>query len=86
VGVTLSRRRKADLESSRIGIQTLASLTHLRPLKQRILFLHQSVQNQFSTVTLIHKSVATKLYVKTSHMSNQQKAAFVGDIFRIRCF
>jgi hypothetical protein len=27
--VCLSRRQKADLESSRIGVQTLASLTHI---------------------------------------------------------
>jgi hypothetical protein len=49
--VCLSRRRKADLESSQICLQTLVSLTHLRPLTLRIPFLHQSVKNQFSTVT-----------------------------------
>jgi hypothetical protein len=47
----LSRRRNADLESSQIYFQILASLTHLGPLNLRIPFLHQSVQNQFSTVT-----------------------------------
>jgi hypothetical protein len=82
----LSRRWKADLEFSRIGIQTLASLTHLSPLNLRISFLHQSVQNQFSTVTRFQKSVVTKPYVEMSHMSNQQKAEFVSDVFHIRSF
>jgi hypothetical protein len=43
----------------------------------------QSVQNLPRTGTLHQNAVATKLYFETGHMSNQQKAEFVGDIFHI---
>jgi hypothetical protein len=84
--VCLSRRRKDDLDSSRIDIQTLANLTHLTPLNLRIPFLHQSIQNQFSTVTGLQKSIATKPYAEMSYISNQKKVEFVGDVFHIRNF
>jgi hypothetical protein len=81
--ICLSRRLKADLESSRISIQTLASLTHLMAKKPDQTSAVQSVHNLSRTVVEFQSTVATKLYVETSHMSNQQKAKFVGDVFYI---
>jgi hypothetical protein len=46
----------------------------------------QSVQNLSSTETWLQKSVVTKPYVETSHMSNQLKSEFVDDIFPIQSF
>jgi hypothetical protein len=43
----------------------------------------QSVHSLSRTETEIQSTVATKPYVKTSGISNQQKAEFVGDVFRI---
>jgi hypothetical protein len=82
----LSRRRKSDLESFRICIQTLASLTHLVAQKPDQKPAVQYVHNLSRTEIEIQSTVATKPYVKMSRMSNQQKAEFVGDIFRIQSF
>ncbi len=82
----LSRRQKADLVSSQICFQTLVTLTHLRPQDLRIPFLHQYIQNHFSTVTWLQKSVAVKPYVETSRMGNQQKAEFINRSFWIQNF
>jgi hypothetical protein len=84
--VCLSRRRKADLESSRIDIHTLASLTHLVAQKPDQTSAVQSVHNLSRTEIDIQSTVATKPYVATSHMSNQQKAEFVGNVFHIQSF
>jgi hypothetical protein len=82
----LSKRRKADLESPRICIQTLASLTHLVAQKPDQTLAVQSIHNLSRTETEIQSIVATKPYIKTSLMSNQQKDEFVDDVFHIRCF
>jgi hypothetical protein len=79
--VCSSRHLKTNLESSRIGIQTLASITHLLAQKPDQTLVVQSVCNLSRTETDIQSTVATKPYVETSHMSNQQKAKFVGDVF-----
>jgi hypothetical protein len=84
--VCLSRRRKADLESSRIVIQTLASLTYLVVQKPNQMHAVQSVHSLSRTETEIQSTVATKPYVETSCMSSQQKSEFVGNIFHIRSF
>jgi hypothetical protein len=81
--VCWSKRRKADLESSRISIQTLASLTHLVASKPDQTPAVQSVHNLSRIETDLQSTVAIKPYVETSHMSNQQKAEFIGDIFCI---
>jgi hypothetical protein len=81
--VCFSRHRKANLESSRIGIQTLASPTHRVAQKPDQTPVVQSVCNLSRTETDIQSTVATKPYVETSHMSNQQKAKFVIDVFCI---
>jgi hypothetical protein len=41
----------------------------------------QAVQDLSSNETWLQKSVATKPYVKTSRMSNQQKDEFIGNRF-----
>jgi hypothetical protein len=81
--VCLSRLWKADLESSRISIQTLVSLTHILAQKPDQTPAVRSVHNLCRTETEIQSTVATKPYVKTSRMSNQRKAEFVGDVFCI---
>jgi hypothetical protein len=81
-----NRRQNANLESSRIGIQTLASLTHLVAQKHDQIPAVQSVHNLSRTETELQGTVATKPYVETSCISNHQKAKFVGDVFHIRCF
>jgi hypothetical protein len=47
--VCLSRHRKADLESFRSGIQTLATLTHLVAQKRHRTLAVQSVHNMSRT-------------------------------------
>jgi hypothetical protein len=84
--VCVSRRRKADLESSRISIQTLVSLTHLMVQKPDQTPAVQSVHNLSRTETEFQSTVTTKRYVEMCRMSNQQKAEFVGDIFCIQSF
>jgi hypothetical protein len=69
--VGLSRRRKADLESSEIGIQTLTSLTHLVVQKPNQMHAVQYVHSLSRTEIEIQSTVATKPYVETSHMSSQ---------------
>jgi hypothetical protein len=81
--VCLSRRQKADLESFRSGIHTLATLTHLVVLKPDRTPAVQSVHNLSRAEAGIQNTVATKPYVKMGHMSNQQKAEFIGDVFHI---
>jgi hypothetical protein len=44
----------------------------------------QSVLNVFRTEAEIQNAVTTKPYVEMSHMSNQRKDEFVGDIFHMR--
>jgi hypothetical protein len=41
----------------------------------------QSVHNLSRTEVGHQNAIAAKQYVETGHMSNQQKAEFVGDIF-----
>jgi hypothetical protein len=84
--VCLSRHQKADLISSRIGIQTRASLTYLVAQKPDQTPAVQSVHNPSRTETELQNTIATKLYVEMSCMSNQQKDEFVGDVFHIRSF
>jgi hypothetical protein len=79
--VCLSRHRKADLISFRSCIQTLASLTHFVALKPDRTLTVQSVHNVSRTKAALQNAVTTKLYVDMSHMSNQQKPEFIGDIF-----
>jgi hypothetical protein len=79
----LSRHWKFGLEYSKICIQTLVSLAHLVaqiPDQTRVV---QSVHNLSRTESELQSTVATKPYVKTGHMSNQQKSECVGDIFHI---
>jgi hypothetical protein len=54
--------------------------------KARISFQCTIHQKQFSTLTRLQKSIVTKLYVEIGHISNQQKAEFVDDIFHIQSF
>jgi hypothetical protein len=82
----LSRRQKADLEFFEICIQTVVSLTHLVAQNHDQTPAVQSVHNPSRTESEIQQAVATKLYVETGHMSNQQKAQFIGDIFPIQSF
>ncbi len=46
----------------------------------------QFVHNLFRTETEIQSTVETEPYVKTSCISNQKKAEFVGDIFIYEVF
>jgi hypothetical protein len=48
--------------------------------------VYQSLHNLSRTGARLQKSVETKPYVKSGHMSNQQKAEFVDDIFCIQSF
>jgi hypothetical protein len=81
-----SRRQKADLISFRSCIQTLASLTHFVAQKPDRTPTFQSVQNVSRTEAGVHNAVTTKPYVEVSHMSNQQEAEFINDIFCMRSF
>jgi hypothetical protein len=84
--VCLSRRRKTDSISFRSYIRTLASLTHLVAQKPDRATAIQSVHNVSRTKTGLQNAVTTEQYIKMSHMSNQRKAEFVGDIFHMRSF
>jgi hypothetical protein len=79
----LSRHKKADLIYFRSCIQTLASLTHFVALKPDRAPTVQSVHNVSRTKAGIQNAITTKPYVKMSHMSNQRKAEFVGNIFHM---
>jgi hypothetical protein len=82
----LSRHRKADSISFRTCIRTLASLTHHMAQKPDRTNAFRSVLNVFRTRAGLQNAVTTEPYAEMSHMSNQRKAEFVGDIFRMRCF
>jgi hypothetical protein len=81
--VSLSRRRKADSIYFRSCIRTLASLTHLVAQKSGRTATIQSVHNVFRTRVRHQNAVTTEPYAETSCMSNQQKAEFIGDLFRM---
>jgi hypothetical protein len=61
-----------------------SSFTHLGLIKLGFHSNVQSVLKQFSIVTWLQKSVATKLYVKIGRMSNQRKAEFINVNFYIQ--
>jgi hypothetical protein len=84
--VCFSRRRKAELESFRSCIQTLACITHLVAQTPEQTPRVQSVHNLARTEAGPQNTVATKQYVKMGRMSNQRKAEFIGDIFHAPCF
>jgi hypothetical protein len=84
--ICLSRHPKADLMSFRSCIRTLASLTHFVALKPDRTPAVQSVHNVSRAEPGIQNAATTKPYVKMRHMSNQQKAEFVRDIFHMRSF
>jgi hypothetical protein len=46
----------------------------------------RSILNVFRTRAGLQNAVTTEPYAKMSHMSNQRKAEFVGDIFCMRSF
>jgi hypothetical protein len=81
--VCLSSHQKADIDSSRIYIQTLASLTHLVAQKSDQTPAAQYVYNVSKTEVGLQNTVATKPYVEMGHMSNEPKAEFVGKFFYI---
>jgi hypothetical protein len=81
--VCLSRRRKADSISFRSYIRTLASLTHRMAQKPDRTTAIQSVHNMSKTKAGIQHAVTTEPYIEMSHMSNQRKSEFIGDIFRM---
>jgi hypothetical protein len=86
INMCLSRHRKAGSISIRSCIQTLASLTHLGAQKPDQATAIQSIHNVSRSKAGLQNAVTTEPYIKMSHMSNQQKAEFVGDIFRMRSF
>jgi hypothetical protein len=81
-----SRRRKAEPVTFRFHVQTPASFTLFVAQKPNQTFVSQTVQNLPRNRTGIHNAVGTKPYVKIGHMSDQQKAEFVDNIFCIRSF
>jgi hypothetical protein len=82
----LSRHKKSDLISIRSCIRTLASLTHLVAYKPDRPPIVQFVQIVSRTKPGFQNAITTKPFVEMSHMSNQRKAEFVGDIFGMRSF
>jgi hypothetical protein len=82
----LNRRRKADSISFRSCIRPLSCLTHHMAQKSDRAIAVQSVQNVPRTKAGLQITVTTEPYIKMSHMSNQRKAEFVGDIFHMRSF
>jgi hypothetical protein len=81
--VCVSRRRKADSISFRSCIWTLASLTHLLAQKPNRTTAIQSVLNVSRIKAGLQNAVTTESYIEMSHMSNQRKAEFIGNIFRM---
>jgi hypothetical protein len=82
----LSRHKKADSFAFRSCIRTLASLTHhLAQKPDRTTAIH-SVHNVSRIKAGLQNTVTTEPYIKISHMSNEQKAEFVGDIFCMQSF
>jgi hypothetical protein len=77
-----SRHQKADSISFGSCIRTLASLTHLAAKKKpdRATAI-QSVHSVSRTKAVLQNAITTEPYIKMSHMSNQRKAQFVGDIW-----
>jgi hypothetical protein len=64
-------------------MRTLASLTHHMAQKSDRATAVQSVHNVSRTKAGLQNAVTTEPYIKMSHMSNQQKDEFVGDIFHM---
>jgi hypothetical protein len=79
----LSRCRKDDSISFRSCIRALASLTLLVAQKPDRTTSIQSVHNMSRTKAGIQNAVTTEPYIEMSHMSNQRKDEFVGDLFRM---
>jgi hypothetical protein len=46
----------------------------------------QSVHNVSRTNAGLQNAVTTEPYIEMSHMSNQRKSEFIGDIFHMRSF
>jgi hypothetical protein len=84
--VCLSRHRKDDLISFRSCIWTVASLSHLVAQKPDRATAIQPVHNVSKTKAGLQNSITTEPYIEMSHMSNQWKAEFVGDIFHMQSF
>jgi hypothetical protein len=84
--VCLSRRPKADSIFFISCIRALACLTHLVAQKPDRTTAIQSVHNMSRTKAGLQNAVTTELYIKMSHMSNQRKAEFVGDLFCMQSF
>jgi hypothetical protein len=82
----LSRRWKADSISFGSCIRTLASLTYHMAQKPDRTTAIQAVNYMSRTKAGLQNAVTTEPYIKMSHMSNQRKAEFVGDIFHMRSF
>jgi hypothetical protein len=82
----LRRSQKAELVSFKSCIRTLTSLTHLVAQKPDQTPVVQSVHNLSKTEAGFQNAVATKPYSETGYMSTQQKAEFIGHIFRIPSF
>jgi hypothetical protein len=82
--VCSSRRQKADSIYYRSCIRTLASFTHFVALKPDRTNGIQSVLSLPRTGAVLQNAVTTKLYAEMSRISNQRKAEFVSDIFRMQ--
>jgi hypothetical protein len=82
----LSRRRNADSISFRSCIRTLASLTLRMAQKPDQTTAIQSIHNMSRTKAELQNAVMTEPYIDISHVSDQWKAEFIGDIFRMRSF
>jgi hypothetical protein len=78
-----SRHRKAKEISFRSCIRTLASLTLFAAQKLDQTAVIHSVHNVSRTKARFQNAVKTEPYIKMSHMSNQRKDTFVGDIFHM---
>jgi hypothetical protein len=67
-------------------MRALASLTHLVAQKPDRTNAISSVLDVFRTRAGPQNAVTTKPYAEISRMSNQRKAEFIGDTFRMRIF
>jgi hypothetical protein len=84
--VCLSMHQKADIVIFGSCIKTLVSLAHFLAQKPDQTHAVQSVHNLSRTEAGLQNAITAKPYAETSHMSNQQKAEFVGDVVRIQSF
>jgi hypothetical protein len=84
--VCLSRHQKADSISFRSCIRTPASLTHHMAQKPDRTTVIQSIHSVSRTKAGLQNAVTTEPYIEMSCMSNQRKAEFIGDIFRMQSF